>query len=162
MKKPRPPSYLSFDKAYYAWKADIDYRAQPEAYRVGKGEPGVLICEPYKSELTPHWRFKSPTIAKESSKTIYKMFKAYLNADDFVGADMARKFLQMGYSRARRYANYKGGKKYDKNHGYKKKVPGTGDPDKIKSAAVFYEVWKRAEADLRYAARKKEWKVKFG
>jgi Domain of unknown function (DUF4385) len=66
------------------------------------------------------------------------------------------------HSRARRYANYKGGKKYDKNHGYKKKVPGTGDPDKIKSAAVFYEVWKRAEADPRYAARKEEWKVKFG
>ncbi|MFF5380932.1 DUF4385 family protein [Pedobacter suwonensis] len=27
---------------------------------------------------------------------------------------MARKYLQMGYTRARRYANYKGGKKYDK------------------------------------------------
>ena len=25
-----------------------------------KGEQGVLICEPYKSELTPHWRFKNP------------------------------------------------------------------------------------------------------
>ena len=46
--------------------------------------------------------------------------------------------------------------------GEKKKVRGTGDPDKVKSAAVFHEVWKRAEADPRYAARKKEWKVKFG
>jgi len=39
-------------------------------------------------------------------------FEAYL-AGDFVGADMARKFLQMGYSRSRRDANYKGGRKYD-------------------------------------------------
>jgi hypothetical protein len=38
------------------------------------------------------------------------MLRAYLKADDFGGADMARKILQMGYARARRYANYKGGK----------------------------------------------------
>ncbi|SFK45874.1 protein of unknown function [Halobacillus dabanensis] len=29
--------------------------------------------------------------------------------------DMARKFLQMGYTRSRRYANYESGKKYDQN-----------------------------------------------
>lgn len=28
------------------------------------------------------------------------MFLAYLKADDFPGADMARKFLQMGWTRA--------------------------------------------------------------
>ena len=36
-----------------------------------------------------------------------------MKAEDFVGADMARKFLQMGFTRARRYANHRGGKKYD-------------------------------------------------
>ena len=41
------------------------------------------------------------------------MFLAYLRQGDFVGADMARKFLQMGFTRARRYTNYKGGRKYD-------------------------------------------------
>ena len=29
--------------------------------------------------------------------------------------DMCRKFLEMGFTRARRYANHKDGKKYDKN-----------------------------------------------
>ncbi len=29
---------------------------------------------------------------------------------------MARKFLQMGYTRARRYANHKSGKKYSKEN----------------------------------------------
>jgi hypothetical protein len=40
------------------------------------------------------------------------LFKAYV-ANEFVGADMARKFLQMGYTRSRRYANYTGGSKND-------------------------------------------------
>ena len=31
--------------------------------------------------------------------------------NNFIGADMARKFLQMGYGRSRRYANHKSGKK---------------------------------------------------
>ena len=87
---------------------NLDLREQPELYRVGRGEQGVLLVEPYKSEILPHWRFATPDIAKESSETIYKMFLDYLAADDFVGADMARKFIQMGYTRARRYANHKG------------------------------------------------------
>ena len=63
----------------------MDYRANPEAYRVGMGEQGVLICEPYKSELVPLWRFKTPEVAKESSQAIYKKFLAYLRQKDFVG-----------------------------------------------------------------------------
>lgn len=43
------------------------------------------------------------------------MFEEYKQADDFVSLDMARKYLQMGYTRARRYANYEGGQKYEKN-----------------------------------------------
>jgi hypothetical protein len=156
------PSYLNFDKAAYAWKADIDYRKQPELYQVGKGEQGVLICQPYKAELTPHWRFKTPAAAEESSAKIYQMFVEYLDRDDFVGADMARKFLQMGFTRARRYANYKGGRKYDKQRDYELKERGTGDPEKARSAQIFFDIWKKAEADPRYAARKKQWKENRG
>ena len=71
------------------------------------------------------------------------MFIAYLD-DDFVGADMARKFFQMGYTRARRHANYKGGRK------------------KAESAAIFYEYWKKAESEKRYAAQKRAWKGSIG
>lgn len=158
----RKPSYLGFDKASYPWKADVNYRARPRLYRVGKGEQGVLICEPYKSELTPHWRFKTPDIAERSAAKIFRMFKAYLAADDFVGADMARKFLQMGYTRSRRYANYKGGRKYDKDANYALKEKGTGDHEKAESAKIFYDYWKKAEADPNYAAQKAVWKEKFG
>ncbi len=45
-----------------------DFRKEPEKYRVGRGEQGVLLVEPYKSEILPHWRFKTPDIAKESSE----------------------------------------------------------------------------------------------
>ena len=53
---------------------NLDLRAQPELYRVGRGEQGVLLVEPYKSEILPHWRFADPDIATESSDTIYQMF----------------------------------------------------------------------------------------
>ncbi|WP_133274551.1 DUF4385 family protein [Hymenobacter radiodurans] len=73
----------------------VDFRQRPELYRVGKGEQGVLLVEPYKSEILPHWRFRTPEIAQESSERIYELFQGYLKSNDFVGADMARKFLQM-------------------------------------------------------------------
>jgi Domain of unknown function (DUF4385) len=91
----------------------------------------------------------------------YKMFIAYLD-DDFVGADMARKFFQMGYTRARRYANYKSGRKYDQDNGYKLQERGTGDPEKAESAAIFYEYWKKAESEKRYAAQKRACKGSIG
>ena len=159
---PDQPSYLHFDSSKYAWHPETNYRMHPEQYRVGKGEQGVLICEPYKSEIGPYWRFKTEVIAKESSAKIYELFLAYLAADDFVGADMARKYLQMGFTRARRYANYKGGKKYDRENNYQQLEKGTGEDEKARAAAVFFSSWKTAEANEQYALLKKQWKHERG
>jgi hypothetical protein len=156
------PSYLDFNSQAYEWKPDIDYKEYPELYRVGKGEQGVLICEPYKSEIGQYWRFKTKTIAEESSNKIYELFLSYLELDDFVGADMARKYLQMGFTRARRYANYKGGKKYDKDKDYALIEKGTGQQEKAEAAAVFYVKWKQAESNVEYAQMKKDWKARLG
>jgi hypothetical protein len=156
------PSYLNFNKQKYAWKPDIDYRAHPELYKVGKGEQGVLICEPYKSEIGPHWRFKTPEIALKSSKKILALFRAYIKNKDFVGADLARKFLQMGFTRGRRYANYRGGKKYDKSNDHAVLLKGTGDPAKVESATIFYAAWQKAEAVASYAKQKLAWREKYG
>ncbi|CAM3567478.1 MULTISPECIES: DUF4385 domain-containing protein [Saccharibacillus] len=136
----------------------LDLRKQPELYRVGRGEQGVLLVQPYKGEILPHWRFKTPDIARESSEKIYAMFLAYKEEDDFVGMDMARKFLQMGYTRARRYTNYKGGRKYAEN--------GTlslnkGDPVKAESAAIFKQVWEKAKTDEDYVRMKDEHRAKY-
>lgn len=162
MTKQRKPSYLNFDKESYPWKSEIDYRESPEAYQIGKGEQGVLICEPYKTEIGIHWRFKTPEIAIKSSDRIFNLFLEYLEKNDFVGADMARKFLQMGYTRSRRYANYKGGRKYDKENDYNQLDRGTGETEKAESAAIFYKKWKAAEAVDKYIIMKSEWKKQRG
>ncbi len=139
----------------------IDFRKQPELYRSGRGEQGVLKVEPYKSEILPHWRFATPELATASSEKILAMFYVYLDQGDFVGADMARKFLQMGFTRARRYANYSGGKKYkgpvpdDKkgqsgSHGRPENPRQKEDPVKAESARIFCEKWQEAAADPRY------------
>jgi len=156
------PSYLNFDNKNYKWKNNIDYRKEPEKYKVGKGEQGVLICQPYKNEILPFWKFKTPEIAKESSKKIYEMFLEYLNKDDFVGADMARKYLQMGFTRSRRYTNYKGGKKYDAEHDYKQLERGSGDPEKAISADIFFKKWQEAEENEKYKELKINWKKQYG
>jgi hypothetical protein len=154
---------LDFDKT--------DFRKQPELYRVGKGEQGVLLVEPYKSEILPHWRFKTPEIAKESSKKIYSLFEGYLEQEDFVGADMARKFLQMGYTRARRYANHKSGKKYkgpvpdDKKgqsgaHG-RDELPREMDPVKAEAAAIFKAKWDLAKQNNNYIRLKEAFQARY-
>ncbi len=156
----RKPSYLDFDRSSYPWQSHIDYSAEPEKYRVGRGEQGVLICEPYKSEILPFWRFKTPEAAAKSARKILSLFETYLDEDDFVGADLARKFLQMGYTRARRYANYKSGKKYDDK--FQELERGTGDATKVESANYFYEAWRKAEANEKYADLKDIWISTFG
>ena len=148
----RTPKWASFDYCL-DFKA-IDFRQRPELYRIGKGEQGVLLVEPYKSEILPHWRFKTVAEAKESSAKIYKMFLAYLKADDFPGADMARKFIQMGWTRARRYANHKGARKYDKKTG--KELPRTEDAEKAAAAAIFYERYVTARQLAEYVRQKKQ------
>lgn len=149
-----------FNLETYCWKKNINYKKHPEKYRVGKGEQGVLICEPYKSEILPYWKFKTPALAKQSAKTIFDLFLAYLASDDFVGADMARKFLQIGFTRARRYTNYKGGKKYLETG---ENLPkGTGDPQKAVSAEIFFKKWKKAEKNITYFKMKMAWKEHYG
>ena len=134
--------------------AAIDFRKTPALYRVGKGEQGVLLVEPYKSEILPHWRFKTPTIARASADKIYQLFLTYKEQQDFVGMDMARKFLQMGYTRARRYANHKSGRKYVK--GTKDVMPDEEDPVKAKSAEIFLKKWRQAKDDDEYKRLKEK------
>jgi Domain of unknown function (DUF4385) len=126
----------------------LDFRQHPELYRIGRGEQGVLLVQPYKSEILPHWRFKTPGIARQSAQKIYALFLNYKEQEDFVGMDMARKFLQMGYTRSRRYANHKSGRKYTK--GSKIILPREEDSIKAESAKIFYEKWQLAKNDVEY------------
>lgn len=141
-------------------------KAQRMSYRIARGEMGVLTFEPYKSEILPSWRFKTPSIARKSSADIYAKFLAYNDADDFIGMDMSRKFLQMGMTRAKRYANHKGGRKYDKKTGEElvKDEDFEGRAEKLEASLIFKEVWEKAKMHDGYQAKKerfmkeqKEW-----
>jgi len=153
---------------------NINFREHPEVYRVGKGEQGVLLVEPYKSEILPYWRFKNPEVARLSADKIFSMFLKYLEQSDLVGADMARKFIQMGYTRARRYANHKSGRKYAQNpqleDSREKEIvarkayllPNTEDPVKAAAAVIFKEKWQEVKENKYYLALQAEHLQKYG
>jgi hypothetical protein len=128
----------------------VDYRREPLRYRIGRGEEGVLTVQPYKSELLPLWRFATPEQARTSARALWKRFLEYGRAGDFVGMDMARKYLQMGYTRSRRYANHRGGRKYVE--GTRTELPRALDAHKAESAEIFRVYWQRALKSRRYRA----------
>lgn len=158
MKRERKP-YRSKTFDYSLNYGHLNLRKQKSLYRVGRGEQGVLLVEPYKSEILPFWRFKDPLTAKRSAATILKLFKEYKSKRDFVGMDMARKFIQMGYTRARRYANHSGGKKYDEKG---RLLPFEPDKTKAEAAEVFRKALKKVETDADYVKRKEEHKARYG
>jgi hypothetical protein len=129
---------------------DVDFREHPERYRIGRGEQGVLIAEPYKGEILPHWRFATPDKARASAEEIYEMFLAYKEQDDFVGMDMARKFLQMGFTRSRRYANHSSGRKYDDEGRRRDQDEGSEESPKAESARIFHRLYRKAAEDPDY------------
>ncbi|EDJ3730727.1 DUF4385 domain-containing protein [Salmonella enterica] len=139
--------------------SSIDFRQQPELYQVGRGEQGVLLVEPYKSEILPFWRYKDEASAMKSAEQIYQLFEAYRQQDDFVGMDMARKFILMGYTRARRYANYKGGKKYAEDGSLNTRG---NDPIKAAAATVFKGWWDKIRQDEDYLKRKRQHQARWG
>ena len=59
---------------------------------------------------------------------------------DFIGMDMCRKFLEMGFTRSRRYANHHSGKKYDDEGNVRPQEPDHATCDFAKSAQIFKKV----------------------
>ena len=126
----------------------VDLRKHPEEYRIGRGEQGVFHAEPYKGELLPLWRFKDEEAARESSQAIYQKFCEYRAEGDFVGMDVARKYLQMGWTRSLRYAKYKGGKKSQPLE--------EANQEKLRSASVFKELYDCVRNDDNYLEMKEK------
>ena len=84
---------------------DLDYKKLDftdtetrKLYRIGRGEQGVLLVRPYTDDICAHWRFVDETAARKSSTKIYEMFCNFAGGRDFIGMDMARKFLEMGFT----------------------------------------------------------------
>ncbi|MFB6119291.1 DUF4385 domain-containing protein [Halosegnis sp.] len=140
---------------------DIDFRAEPERYRVERGEQGVFKVEPYKSELLPLWGYADRETADEAGEAIYGKFREYCERGEFPGMDMGRKYLQMGYTRAMRYARYPGGQKYD-DDGTPREPQRWADHDKREAALVFEAWWERVEAEEAYVREREKWRERWG
>ena len=130
-----------------------------QLYRIGRGEQGVLLVRPYTNAICSHWRFKTPQEAVVSSNKIYAMYLDYKDQKDFIGMDMCRKFLEMGFTRARRYANHNSGRKYKK--GTKEVLPQEEDHATSKyaqSAGIFKKVRDVVAKSEIYVTMRKQWR----
>ena len=142
---------------------NLDYKnllfeKNDKRYRIGRGEQGVLLVRPYTNDICKHWRFKTPTEGYISDSRILFLYNTYRDIKDFVGMDMARKFLEMGFTRARRYANHKDGKKYDENGNVRPQEKDWATSDKAKSAKIFKDARSRVTTDPKYIQMRKEWR----
>ncbi|OAL40367.1 hypothetical protein AYO20_00103 [Fonsecaea nubica] len=131
------------------------------SYEIARGEMGVLSFEPYKSLILPYWVFRTVPLAQKSAEILWSIFESYVERGDLVGADMSRKFIQMGMTRARRYANHKGGRKYGADGEQLEKWTG-GDvegkrKEKEEASEIFKSYWRRCIASEEYIRLKKEW-----
>ena len=138
---------------------DFSLEENRKLYRIGRGEQGVLLVRPYTNDICTHWKFRTPEIAVESSNHIYGMYLDYRDQKDFIGMDMCRKFLEMGFTRARRYANHNSGRKYKK--GTRNILPQEPDHATSKyaqSATIFKKVRDLVAKNEIYVRMRKEWR----
>ena len=87
------------------------------------------------------------------------MFCDYKEQQDFIGMDMARKFLEMGFTRSRRYANHPSGKKYARDGSVSPQSPTALHSEKSRSATVFKKMRDRVAKDEKYVIMRKEWRL---
>ena len=127
-------------------------------YRIGRGEQGVLLVRPYTNDICAHWRFKTPKIAIESAHAIFDMYLDYLEQQDFIGMDMCRKFLEMGFTRSRRYANHRTGKKYDDEGNIRPQEPDHATCHFAKSATIFKQTRDVVAKSEPYVTMRKQWR----
>ena len=77
---------------------------------------------------------------------------------DFIGMDMCRKFLEMGFTRSRRYANHRDGKKYDKEGNVIPQEPDHATCHFAKSARIFKNVRDMVAKNDIYVKMRKQWR----
>ena len=138
---------------------NILFRPNDRRYRIGRGEQGVLLVRPYTDVICRHWRFKTLKEAKVSSQKIFDMYLDYRIQKDFVGMDMCRKFLEMGFTRARRYANHKDGKKYGKDGKILPQEKDWATSEKAKAATRFKQFRDLVTQDEFYITMRKKWRA---
>ena len=144
----------------------LDYKAldfsnekDRKLYRIGRGEQGVLLVRPYTNTICAHWRFRTPDEAVRSANKIFAMYLDYRDDKDFIGMDMCRKFLEMGFTRSRRYANHHTGKKYDDKGNVRPQEPDHMTCKYAESARIFKHVRDIVAKSDDYVRMRKQWRA---
>ena len=148
---------IEFDYKLNYKQLDFTDKKVRKLYRIGRGEQGVLLVRPYTNDICKYWRFKTLKEAEVSSQKIFDMYLDYRIQKDFIGMDMCRKFLEMGFTRARRYANHKNGKKYKDG----KILPQENDwatNEKAKAASIFKIFRDKVTKDPKYQSMRADWR----
>jgi len=78
---------------------------------------------------------------------------------DFYGMDMIRKFLEMGFTRSRRYANHPSGKKYSRDGSVSPQSPTALHCEKSRSADIFKKIRDKVAKDEKYVTMRKQWRL---
>ena len=145
---------------------DLDYKEldfsdekNRKLYRIGRGEQGVLLVRPYTNTICDHWRFRTPDEAVRSANKIFAMYLDYRDGKDFIGMDMCRKFLEMGFTRSRRYANHHTGKKYDDKGNVRPQEPDHMTCKYAESARIFKHVRDIVAKSEDYVRMRKQWRA---
>ena len=138
---------------------DFSLEENRKLYRIGRGEQGVLLVRPYTNDICTHWKFRTPEIAIKSSNRIFGMYLDYRDQKDFIGMDMCRKFLEMGFTRARRYANHNSGKKYDSEGNVRPQESDHATSKYAESARIFKKVRDIVAKSDIYVKMRKEWRA---
>ena len=136
----------------------LKFKPNDKRYRIGRGEQGVLLVRPYTDDICKYWKFKTPEIAFESASRILFLYPQYKEKKDFVGMDMCRKFLEMGFTRSRRYANHKDGRIYDEKFNRLPQEPDALTSAKAVSARVFRNARNVVTKDPIYVTMRKQWR----
>ena len=137
---------------------DFSVEENRNLYRIGRGEQGVLLVRPYTNTICAHWRFRTPDEAVRSANKIFAMYLDYRDDKDFIGMDMCRKFLEMGFTRSRRYANHHTGKKYDEEGNVRPQEKDHATCKYAESAKIFKRARDTAAYSSTYQDMRKAWR----
>ena len=90
---------------------DLDYKSLDftdaetrKLYRIGRGEQGVLLVRPYTDDICAHWRFVDEPTARKFLLRYTLCSGEFQQRKELHWYGYGAKFLEMGFTRARRYA----------------------------------------------------------
>ena len=74
----------------------IDYNKNPEYYIYTKTDKDAHLISPYNNIIKPMFNTDNNKEAKNSCLKIFNLFNNYIGNNNFIGADVCRKFIQLG------------------------------------------------------------------